>query len=269
MSVNKYLKELSQPFSADCVKWRLQGTNNDKTGGWAVAYLDSRAIAKRLDDVVGQMRWKDEYKPWISSKEGASQLCTIYIYDEDLREWVSKSDGAGMSDVEPIKGGISDAFKRAAVKWGIGRYLYSMELVWVKAKPKGKSAVIDDAELPKLQQRYIEFLQNLNTGSTPEQQTDKPKATPTQKPTNPQQTQQSKVTPLYEILGVRTQKGTRGVQSMLKIKDLNSENKVATVYYDGEDNNFKEGAKLGRAVFCAKDTGFGKVHILQDYDLAA
>lgn len=269
MSVNKYLKELSQPFDVSKVKWRLQSTNDDKTGGYAVPYLDSRTIGQRLDDVVGQMRWKDDYRPWMNTQEGPSQLCIIYIYDDDLKEWVGKSDGAGVSKKEPVKGGISDAFKRAAVKWGIGRYLYSMNPIWVKAKVKGKSAVIDDAELPKLQQRYIEFLQNLNAGSTPEQQTDKPKEKPTQKPTNPQQTQQSTVTPLYEILGVKTQKGTRGVQSMLKIKDLNSENKVATVYYDGEDNNFKEGAKLGRAVFCAKDTGFGKVHILQDYDLAA
>ena len=63
MSVNKFLEELSKPFDAKDVKWRLQGTNADKTGGWAVAYLDSRAIAKRLDNLVGQMRWKDEYKP--------------------------------------------------------------------------------------------------------------------------------------------------------------------------------------------------------------
>ena len=39
MSVNKFLEELSKPFDEKDVKWRLQGTNADKTGGWAVAYL--------------------------------------------------------------------------------------------------------------------------------------------------------------------------------------------------------------------------------------
>ena len=68
MSVNKYLEGLAKPFDAECVKWRIQVTNNEKTSGLAVAYLDSRTIAKRLDEVVGQMRWKDEYKPWITAK---------------------------------------------------------------------------------------------------------------------------------------------------------------------------------------------------------
>ena len=115
--------------------------------------MDSRAIAKRLDDVVGQMRWKDEYKPWITSKTGASQICIISIYDDDLGEWVNKSDGAELSAISPIKGGISDAFKRAAVKWGIGRYLYSMKPVWVKTRARGNSAMIEDTELTRLQQQ--------------------------------------------------------------------------------------------------------------------
>lgn len=45
-----------------------------RPAGLAVAYLDSRTIAKRLDEVVGQMRWKDEYKPWITAKNNASQI---------------------------------------------------------------------------------------------------------------------------------------------------------------------------------------------------
>ena len=45
MSVNKYLEGLAKPFDAECVKWRIQVTNNEKTSGLAVAYLDSRTIA--------------------------------------------------------------------------------------------------------------------------------------------------------------------------------------------------------------------------------
>jgi hypothetical protein len=261
MSVNKYLEKLSEPFGADCVKWRLQNLNKEKTEGYAVAYLDSRAIAQRLDDVVGQMRWKDEYKPWMPSKDNRSQLCTIYIFDDELKEWVSKSDGAEMSEIQPIKGGISDAFKRAAVKWGIGRYLYSMKPVWVKAKRQGKSMVVDGSELPRLQQTYLTFLKNI----------DGPGETSAKKPPA-QKTPESKksnIAPMYEILGVKKQQNNNIVRSLLRIKDLKSEDKVATVYYNGEDSNLKVGAKLGRAVFSSKDTDFGKVHILQDYDLAA
>lgn len=267
MSVNKYLEKLAQPFDVSKVKWRLQSTNDEKTEGYAVPYLDSRTIGQRLDDVVGQMRWKDEYKPWMNTQEGPSQLCIIYIYDDDLKEWIGKSDGAGISKKEPVKGGISDAFKRAAVKWGIGRYLYSMEPVWVKAKQRGKSAVIDKEEMPKLQQRYITFLKNLNTGNAPKQQADKAK--PTSKPADVPQTQQTKNTPMYEIVNVKVNRSSQGVRSMLQIKDLKDEKKVATVYYNGEDGNLKSGAKLGRAVFSSRDTGYGKVHILQDFDMAA
>ena len=272
MSVSKYLKDLAKPFDVKDVKWRLQQANKEKTGGWAVPYLDSRAIANRLDEVVGQMRWKDDYKPWISLKEGGtSQLCVIYIYDDDLKEWIGKTDGAGLSAIEPIKGGISDAFKRAAVKWGIGRYLYGMEPVWVKAKAKGNSAIIEKEEMPRLKQYYISYLKQLKSAgnpSAPKQPTNqKPKAE-TPPAANPEQ-KQSSVMPLYEILGVKTQQNNNGVRSMLRIKDLNAEDKVATVYYNGEDKSLQTGTKLGRAVFKSKDTEYGKVHILQDYDLAA
>ena len=267
MSVNKYLEGLAKPFDAECVKWRIQVTNNEKTSGLAVAYLDSITIAKRLDEVVGQMRWKDEYKPWITAKNNASQICTISIYDDSLKEWISKSDGAELSNYSPIKGGLSDAFKRAAVKWGIGRYLYEITPVWVNVYMRGDKIYIQDDEMPKLQQRYITFLKNLNTGNTPEPQADKAK--PTSKPASPQQTQQPTITPLYEILGVKRQKDGQNVRSMLKIKDIKGGNKTATVYYNGTDDNFKEGAKLNSAVFYSQDTGFGKVHILQDYELAA
>lgn len=68
MSVNKYLEGLAKPFDAECVKWRIQVTNNEKTSGLAVAYLDSRTIAKRLDEVVGQMRWKTSINHGLQQK---------------------------------------------------------------------------------------------------------------------------------------------------------------------------------------------------------
>ena len=45
--------------------------------------------------------------------------------------FITKWDGAEDSDIEPVKGGLSDSMKRAAVQWGIGRYLYSMGALWV------------------------------------------------------------------------------------------------------------------------------------------
>jgi hypothetical protein len=68
--------------------------------------------------------WEDGY---IETAKGRV-ICTIRL--EIGGRWIEKSDGAGDTDVEGEKGGISDAFKRAAVKWGVGRYLYDVEPVW-------------------------------------------------------------------------------------------------------------------------------------------
>ena len=125
--------ELAEPFSSEDVEWRLQNVSKDKTRGLAVAYVTARAIQNRLDEVVGPENWQDEYISWHggSTLKEASQLCVIRIFDKEKNLWISKTDGAENTDIEPVKGGLSDAYKRAAVKWGIGRYLYDMEAAWV------------------------------------------------------------------------------------------------------------------------------------------
>jgi hypothetical protein len=78
----------------------------------------------RLDAVLGAENWQDRYE-----FHGVRTICYLSIRIED--EWITKGDGAGDSDVEAEKGAISDALKRAAVKWGIGRYLYDLSSPWV------------------------------------------------------------------------------------------------------------------------------------------
>jgi hypothetical protein len=50
--------------------------------------------------------------------------------------------------MEATKGGLSDAMKRAAYQWGIGRYLYELPSVWMPIKKQGSSYVLTDT--PKL-----------------------------------------------------------------------------------------------------------------------
>jgi len=57
--------------------------------------------------------------------------------------------GAENSDIEPVKGGLSDSFKRAAVQWGIGRYLYSLGAVWVDVEQRGKNVYITETAQEK------------------------------------------------------------------------------------------------------------------------
>lgn len=127
--------KLAAPFAPSDIEWRVGHTNANKDKGMALAYIDARAVMRRLDEVVGPGNWTNEY-PHASQKT----VCRISIKIGD--EWIYKEDGAGDTDFEAEKGALSDAFKRAAVKWGIGRYLYDLESPWVPIEAKGKSHFI-------------------------------------------------------------------------------------------------------------------------------
>lgn len=118
-------RDLAAPFPPDAIHWRAQTLTQDGTKALALAYLDARDVMDRLDAICGPEGWEDSY---VETPRGRV-ICTLSIKNE-AGAWVSKSDGAGDTAVEGEKGGISDAFKRAAVKWGIGRYLYDLDSVW-------------------------------------------------------------------------------------------------------------------------------------------
>jgi hypothetical protein len=114
------LNKLKAPFPAEDIEWRVGKVTADKKKGIALAYLTNRAIMDRLDEVCGPENWKNEYKEWKQA-----QICGISIKIGD--EWITKWDGAEDTAIESVKGGLSDAMKRAGVQWGIGRYLYKLD----------------------------------------------------------------------------------------------------------------------------------------------
>lgn len=158
------LAQLAAPFAAEDLEWRVQVAYEDRMQGIAVPYVTNRAIQNRLDEVMGPDRWHNEFKPWHSVGKRESQLCGISLFFEG-RGWITKWDGAEDSDIEPVKGGLSDSMKRAANQWGIGRVLYSMDTVWVELERRGKTLVIRQNERNKLDGRYLSTLKKL--GLTP------------------------------------------------------------------------------------------------------
>lgn len=127
------LAKLKEPFPYDDVKWRPGATNREKTKALALAFIDARAVMDRLDDVCGPSNWKDRYRTGPSG----GVMCELSIRCGD--EWIAKEDGAENTDIEAVKGGISDALRRAGVKWGIGRYLYHLDNQWVECEAYGNS----------------------------------------------------------------------------------------------------------------------------------
>ena len=151
---------LAKPFAPEDLEWRLQNTNEEKMRGMAVPYVTNRAIQNRLDEVCGPENWYNEFKPWHSNGKKDSQLCGIAIHFEG-KGFITKWDGAEDSDIEPIKGGLSDSMKRAAYQWGIGRVLYSLDTVWVDIERRGKTYVIKDSERQRLDNAYLRALSDL------------------------------------------------------------------------------------------------------------
>jgi len=101
------LDELKKPFPE--VKWRAGATTKDKTKALALAYIES----------VGG-NWEFRCHPegiW-----GALTVCGV------TREDVGD---AGEGEFATRKSAASDALKRCAVHFGIGRYLYRFPAQWL------------------------------------------------------------------------------------------------------------------------------------------
>lgn len=148
-------QQLLLPFPASDIEWRTAYTNAEKTKGFAVPFVNSRAIQERLDKIFGPENWQNEFTV-APSAEGKSSayVCAISVYSPERNEWIKKSDGSGATDIEPVKGGLSGALKRAASVLGIGRYLYSLEGKWVEIEPRGNSFVIKQSEYKDLAVHY-------------------------------------------------------------------------------------------------------------------
>lgn len=123
---------LAAEFPPSSISWRAQTLTQDGKKALALAYIDARDVMERLDEVCGVAGWQCEY-PHANGKT----ICSIGILIDG--QWIWKADGAGDTDIEASKGAISDAFKRAAVKWGIGRYLYDLGATWVPCESYEKN----------------------------------------------------------------------------------------------------------------------------------
>lgn len=295
-------ERFAEPFAAADLEWRLQWTNESFTSGRAVPYVTNRAIQNRLDEVVGPENWKNEFRPWHDDPKSrkSSQLCGISIYFEERKEWICKWDGAEDSDIEPIKGGLSDSMKRASVQWGIGRILYSLDAVFVDVEKKGKSVIIKDSERAKLDRRYLDMLAKLgkkpaapigeqstltprNTGAAGE-----PAPTAAQPQTGTQAPRQSALAQaassgtapqsaadgqaaapaLYVVESKKVQPSTGGAStSNLRLRD--PQGKAIDAFMRGDNPSIVTGTRLANVKLSRKTSGSIIYHTIDSFEIAA
>src|SRR5262245_11149730 len=132
MSPEAIMAALSEPFDADEVKFKPSAIQGNRA--LALAYIDARVIMDRLDDVLGAINWQDEYE----FLPDGSCLCRLRLRIGG--EWIQKVDVGGESEQKDEgdrrKAAVSDALKRAAVKFGLGRYLHRRPALWVDQYPQ-------------------------------------------------------------------------------------------------------------------------------------
>ncbi len=125
--MNDIWEMLGEPFPPEELQWRVEALSKDKKRALVVPYVDARAVLDRLDEVVGTHGWQDSYEVLYAHEGNFAVKCRLTVMD------VTKED---VGEGDSLKAAFSDALKRAAVKFGIGRFLYRLDKQWVNHDPE-------------------------------------------------------------------------------------------------------------------------------------
>lgn len=125
-------EKLAAPLPAESVKCKPGATSGDRA--MVIWYVDARTVMDRLDEACGPGNWCDQYDLF-DPKDGTVR-CRLSICPGDGIPWITKEDVGGESEQKDegdrTKSAVSDALKRAAVKFGVGRELYRMPQTWAE-----------------------------------------------------------------------------------------------------------------------------------------
>ena len=142
---------LRRPFTAEAIKFRPVG------GGLVVAYVDARLVGERLNAVIPN-KWETRFEPYPGGKQIVCHLTVDGVTRSDVG-----TQGGG-SNIDPVKVGFSDAFKRAGVHFGIAVSVYALRRTYISDLPAngttgdGKSKMITREGETWLRRGYRKWL---------------------------------------------------------------------------------------------------------------
>lgn len=154
------IKRMRQPFAPESVKFKIQTASAG--GALIVSYIDARHVAERLNTLVpGQ--WSDAYSVITHGEKIMGAECRLTIGHVTRTDVGTTNDDKDIPDhrMGGLKILYSDAFKRAAVKFGIGAFLYSLPATWLRPQflegdaPKWK---IPEQTHDNLRKKYAKWL---------------------------------------------------------------------------------------------------------------
>jgi hypothetical protein len=128
-------RALSEPFDETDIKYRAGAISRDKTRAQALPYADPRVYEDRLNALVPGA-WEVEFEPWGETRI----ICRLTIHGVTRSSTGESGDGP-----EAVAGTAAEAqaFKRACAKFGLGRYLYSLEAPWVDYDAEKRQLILD------------------------------------------------------------------------------------------------------------------------------
>lgn len=134
--------ELGAKFAPDQERTR-QGR------GGTFTYVTARDVADRLDAVVGPGAWSTCFR--VVDPADHAVECTLTIHGVARADVGYPNNPDDDREQEKLKAAYSDAFKRAAVQWGVGRYLYDQQRTTVtrfsaQAPPQQSGHLVDEAK---------------------------------------------------------------------------------------------------------------------------
>ncbi len=124
--ISSIMSELSKPFPVNVITWKPQVLNEGHTEGMAVAYADLRAYEDRLNEVCPD-DWSSSLQFVVADgKVGAIVHLTIAGITR-------AGDGESpIGDSNAFTSAYAQAFKRAASRFGLGRFIYDIPKTWVE-----------------------------------------------------------------------------------------------------------------------------------------
>lgn len=126
--MNEFRELRANEIEARVQSFYLRQENNEKVVYAVILlYKNARADMNVLDETVGITNWKNTHEVI-----GNNLYCTVYIYDDEKKEWIGKQDVGIESNMQAEKGQASDSFKRACFRWGIGRELYTAPSIFIR-----------------------------------------------------------------------------------------------------------------------------------------
>jgi hypothetical protein len=141
--VRRFAAELEVPFSASLIEWRIMNISEDGGRGQIAPYADPRAYTDRLNEIFTSAGWTRRYTVATSANfersEDKKLVAKVFVTCDLTIHGMGSHSATGEGWADNDNAGTSaeaQAFKRACACFGLGRYFYYFDDVWVDLDEK-------------------------------------------------------------------------------------------------------------------------------------